>query len=178
MKTNVFGDQKITIRQLSKKDLRSVKHFRDFINAFVDEGAQIMMNKKVSLKEEAEWLKKTLENIKKRKTVFLIAEHNNTVVGTTGIDLDIWRRGHIGNLGITIKKGYRGMGLGSYLMKEIIKLAEKELRPRPKTIRLNVFLTNKPAIGLYKKCGFKIVARIPKQIKYEGKLVDEIIMLK
>jgi len=61
--------------------------------------------------------------------------------------------------------------------KEILKLAKKELKPKPKIIRLSVFSTNKPAISLYKKIGFKIVAKIPKQISYKGKFIDEVIML-
>jgi ribosomal protein S18 acetylase RimI-like enzyme len=56
-------------------------------------------------------------------------------------------------------------------------LAKKELQPKPKIIRLSVFPTNKPAIGLYKKYGFKKAARIPKQLQDKGKLLDEIIML-
>lgn len=177
MTTKVFNGKKITIRQLSKKDLRNVKQFRDFINSFVEENAQIMMNEKVSLKEEAKWLKEKIENIKRRKVVFLIAEHNSIITGTIGIDLSIWRQSHIGNLGITIKKAYRGMGLGNYLMREIIKLARKELKHKPKIIRLSVFSTNKSALNLYKKYRFKKVAIIPKQIEFNGKLVDEIIML-
>lgn len=177
MKTKTFGGKKITIRQLSKKDLRNVKKFQDFINSFVDEDAQIMMNEKVSLKGEEKWLEVKLESIKKGKAVFLVAEHNGVIAGTIGVDSGIWRENHVGNLGITIKEGYRGIGLGTYLIKEIIKLAKKELQPKPKIIRLSVFPTNKPAIGLYHKCGFKKVARIPKQIYLQGKLRDEIIML-
>jgi ribosomal protein S18 acetylase RimI-like enzyme len=62
-------------------------------------------------------------------------------------------------------------------MEEIIKLAKKELRPGLKIIRLSVYSNNKIAIALYKKYGFKEVAKIPKQIQYKGKLIDEIIML-
>jgi len=177
MKTKIFGDKKIIIRKLSKKDLKNVKQFRDFINSFVDEDAQITMNEKISLTGEEKWLKEKLENVKNKKAIFLIAEHNGVVAGTTGVDSGIWRQSHVSNLGITIKKGYRGIGLGSYLMKEIIKLSKKELKPKPKIIRLDVFPTNRPAIGLYRKCGFKIVARVPKQIYFQGKLQDEIIML-
>ncbi|MFH1894605.1 MAG: GNAT family N-acetyltransferase [Patescibacteria group bacterium] len=177
MKTKTFIGKKITIRKISKNDLRNAKKLQDFINSFVDEDAQIMMNEKVLLEEERKWLKAKLESIKKRKAVFLIAEHNNTVAGTTGIDSGIWRQSHVGNFGITIKKGYRGIGLGTYLIEEIIKLAKKELKPKPKIIRLDVFPTNKPAIRLYRKCGFKKVAKIPRQIYFKGKLHDEIIML-
>ena len=177
MKTIIFGSKEIIIRKLSNGDLRNVKKFQDFINSFVEEDAQILYNKKFSLKEEKNWLKEQLQNIKNHKTVFLIAQDHNKVVGTTGIDLRRGREAHVGEFGITIRNGYRGIGLGKYLMKEILKLAKKELEPKPKIIRLSVFPTNKPAIGLYKKLGFKKVAKIPKQIQYKGKLLDEIIML-
>jgi len=41
---------------------------------------------------------------------------------------------------------------------------------------LEVYVNNEPAIKLYKKMGFKRVARIPKHIQYKGKLIDEFIM--
>ena len=63
-------------------------------------------------------------------------------------------------------------------MSEIIKLAKKKLKPRLKFIRLGVYPNNKPALALYRKFGFKKAAKIPKQIQYKGKLLDEIIMLK
>jgi len=177
MKAEIFSDKKMKIRKFSKNDLKNVKRFRDFINSFVEEDAQIMANKKISLKEEEKWLKEELEKIRKGKSVCLIAEHKGVIIGTIGIDLGMWRQSHVGDFGITIKKGYRGIGLGSYLIREIIKLSKKELKPKPKIIRLNVLPTNKPAIGLYRKCGFKKVAAVPKQIQFKGKLLDEIIMI-
>ncbi len=177
MKTKIFGGKKITIKKLSKKDLRNVKEFQDFVNSLIEEKAQISLNKKLSLKEEKEWLKRQLGQIKNQKTVFLLAECDDKVIGTTGIDLRRGRQEHVGEFGISIRNGYRGIGLGKHLMKEILKLAKKELEPKPKIIRLSVFLTNKPAIGLYKKYGFKKAARIPKQLQDKGKLLDEIIML-
>jgi len=172
-----FGEKKITVRNLSKRDLKNVKIFQDFINSFVEGDAQIMMNEKISLKDEGKWLKEKLRSIKKKEGVFLVAEHDDKIVGSVGIDSMIWRQNHIGNSGITIKKGYRGIGIGSYLMKKAIKLAKKELKTKPKIIRLNALSTNKPALGLYKKIGFKKVAEIPRQIQYKGKLVSEVIML-
>lgn len=63
-------------------------------------------------------------------------------------------------------------------MAEVLKLAKKELRPRPKIIKLSVYSKNKIAQNLYKKFGFKKVAKIPKQFQYKGKLLDEVIMIK
>ncbi|MBZ1345263.1 MAG: GNAT family N-acetyltransferase [Candidatus Nealsonbacteria bacterium] len=177
MITKIFGSKKIKIKKLSKVDLRNVKKFQDFTNSLIKKNDQILINKKFSLKEEKKWLNGEVKQIKSRKTVDLVAECDDKIVGTTGIDLSKGRQNHVGIFGITIRNGYRGIGLGKYLMKEIIKLAKKELKPKPKIIRLSVFPINKPAISFYKKFGFKRVAKIPKQIQYKGKLLDEIIML-
>lgn len=177
MKAKKINNKEIIIRHLSKKDLKQVKKFQTFINSLVKEDVQIKINKKKSLKEELNWLKEHLNKIKKHKAVFLVAEYNTAIIGSTGIDLNRGKKEHVGEFGITIHQDYRGVGLGKYLMGEVIKLAKRQLKPKPKIIRLSVFSTNKPAISLYKKMGFKIVAKIPEQINYKGKLIDEIIML-
>lgn len=173
----VFGEKKIKIRKLSQKDIKRAKEFQDYINSLIGEGAKILLNQKLTFKEEKKWLEDTFKQVKKHKEVFIVAEHNNRIIGNTGINLDRGIRNHIGNFGISIRNGYRGIGLGKYLMEEIIKLGKKELKPKPKIIRLSVFANNKPAISLYKKYGFKKVAAIPKQMQYKGKLVSEIMML-
>lgn len=172
-----FAGKKIIIRSLSKNDLKFPNKFQNFINSLVEEDVQINMNKKKSLKEESEWLKEQLKKVKKYKSVFLVAEHDNRIIGSTGIDLGRGRQEHLGIFGIGVKKEFRGLGLGAYLLNKIIGLAKKELRPKLKIIRLSVFSTNKIAIALYEKYGFKKAATIPKQIEYRGKLIDEIVML-
>jgi ribosomal protein S18 acetylase RimI-like enzyme len=177
METRIFGDKKITIRKLSKGDLKKAKEFLDYINSLIAENTKILMNKKTTLKEEKEYLISTINSIKNKTSVHLVAECNNKIAGITSIKSDRWRRNHVGIFSIAINKDFRGIGLGRYLMSEIIKLARKELDPKPRIIRLEVYANNKPAIGLYKKMGFKIVGRIPKQVQYNGKLVDEFAML-
>lgn len=174
----VFNGRKISIKQFSQNDLKKIKKFQDFINSFIEEEAKITMNKKLSLREEREWMKDVLKKLKSRKGIYLFAECDNKVVGTTFIRLGEGRNGHVADFGITIRNGYRRIGLGKYLMAENLKSAKKELKPPPKIIRLSVFPNNKPAIHLYKKFGFKRVARIPKQIEFQGKLIDEVVMIR
>jgi len=176
MKTKNFGNKKIKIEKLSKKDLSNIKQFQGFINSLIEEDAQIFLNKKFSLREERKWLKTQLNEIENNKKVFLVAQNNHNVVGTACVGLSMGRMSHIGNFEIAIIKKYRGIGLGTYLLMEATKLARKKLKT--KFIRLSVFSSNKPAVMLYKKFGFKKVARIPKQVRYKGKLIDEIVMLK
>jgi len=176
MKIKIFGNKKIKIRAFSAKDLKTPKKFQEFINSLIEEEAPIILNKKVSIREEGKWLRNNLREIENQKSVYLIAEDKDTVVGIASIRLGRGRESHVGNFSISIKRNYRGMGLGSYLMKEVIKMTKRKLKP--KILRLEVFPINKPAISLYKKFGFKRVAKIPKQIQYKGKLIDSIVMIR
>jgi len=176
MTTKVFGDRKITIRRVTASDIKNAKKFQIFINSLVEEEAKILANREMTLKDEKEFLKRTLASAKEGTRVTLVAECDGEIISTTHIESGRWRKNHIGTLGIAIKRGYRGIGLGSYLLAALIRAAKKELHPAPKMIQLEVYSDNKPAIGLYKKMGFKRVARLPKQVQHKGKLVDELVM--
>lgn len=196
MEVKIFADKKIIIRPLSKKDIFRVKDFQDFVNSLVEEKAQILVNKKRSQKEEREWLKAKIKEWQDGKTIFLIAEHNESfpgvgkraggggsllvqkkIIGTVEVHLGEGHREHVGTLSIAIRNGYRGIGLGSYLMGQILKLAKNCLHPCPVIIRLSAFATNKTALMFYKKVGFKKVADIPRQYYFKGNFIDELIMI-
>ena len=184
MVTKIFGDlpaqagKKLTIEPLGAKDLKCAKEYADFINDLIEEGAKLLMNVKQTLKDEKNWVKNVVSKTKKREKVFLIARDGKKIVGNVSFEMMTYRKNHIARMGIAIRQGYRGAGLGKYLMTEIIKLAKKHLKPTPKQFQLEVYANNTPAIALYKKMGFKIVAKIPKQIQYKGKLIGEYIMIK
>jgi ribosomal protein S18 acetylase RimI-like enzyme len=142
MKAKVFKGE-IKIEELSKKDLKLAKEFLDFINSLVKEDAQITVNKKSNLKEELKWLKQNLDGVRKKKKVFCIAKDKKKIVGIASIEMRGLRESHVGILNISVRKEYRGIGLGKYLMKEVLNLAKRKLKPKPKIIRLSVFSTNK-----------------------------------
>jgi len=177
MKAKIFKE-KIKIEELSKKDLKLAKEFLDFINSLVEENAQISVNEKSDLKEEIEWLKQNLDGVRKKKKVFCIAKDEKKIIGIASLEMKDLRESQVGILGISVRKECRRIGLGKYLMKEVLGLAKRKLKPKPKIIRLSVFSTNKIAQNLYRKLGFKAVAKIPKQLQYKGKLIDEVIMIK
>ncbi len=169
---------KIKIKMLSQADLKRAKEFQKHINSLIKEEAMILLDQKQTLKEEQEWLKNELKNIKRKVQVMLVAQDGNKIVGISEIKLKRGKESHVGELGISVRKKYRGQGLGKKLMAEILKSAKKELKPKIKIVRLSVFPENKIAQNLYKKFGFKKVATIPKQLQYHGKLVDEIVMIR
>lgn len=168
----------IKIRKIAQKDLKRAKEFQNYINSLVKERAMILLNKRKSLKEERDWIKSNLKNIKNKKGAILVAEDKKKIVGISSIELRGDSQNHVGEFGIAIIKKYRRIGLGKKLMAEVLKLAEKKLKPKLKIIRLSVYSENKVARNLYKKFGFKKVAKISRQLQYKGKLVDEVIMIK
>lgn len=169
---------RILLREIERKDIKRVDEFLEYINLLVKENAMILINRELTRKEEKEFLLRVLENVRKRKEVIIIAEDldNRKIAGIVNIEKGKYRQSHVGILGISVRKEYRGIGLGKILMKEVIKLAKKRLKI--KLVKLDVFENNKIAINLYKKVGFKIVGRIPKMNYYNGKFVDDIVMIK
>jgi RimJ/RimL family protein N-acetyltransferase len=178
METKFFGDKKITIRTLKKSDVKNAKKWLKYINDLIAEDAKLLVNGKMMLKDEITFLEKTLKGIKDKTEVYLFAECGDKIIAGTGIKLNPMRKNHIGTFGIAISDGYRGMGLGKYLTTEILKMAEENLKPSLKMIDLGVYTNNKAGIALYKKMGFKQVAKLPKQMQWKDKLVDEFVMVK
>lgn len=172
-----FGGKQITIRELKKGDLKIAHKFVDFVNSLVAEDAKISTREKITLKEGKAHLLDNINEQASRRRVYLMAECDGMIVGMTGVEQLTKRSDHIGQLGIMIRDGYRGLGLGKFLMKEIIKLAKKEIRPKPKMIRLFVYVNNKPAVSLYKKIGFKKMATLQKHVQYKGELIGEHVMV-
>lgn len=156
--------------------MKIVPKWARYINDLIEEDIYLLVQKKYTLAEERDWLKGELNKVKARQEIILVAEAERKIVGTAAISLLRGKQSHVGLFGISVAKDYRGMGLGGFLINKIINLAKNEIKPAPKIIYLGVFAKNQIANDLYKKTGFKEVARIPNQLMHKGRLMDEIIM--
>ena len=93
-------------------------------------------------------LKSELEN---NNNEYFIVKNANDILGFAGIwfspiDCQITN--------IVVKKGYRGRGIGSLLLKKLIEIAKKS---EFDVLGLEVNENNISAIRLYEKYGFKVV---------------------
>jgi RimJ/RimL family protein N-acetyltransferase len=167
----ILDGKKILIRRPKISDLKSMLQF---INSIVDEDIFINVNKKLTLKEERKWLKNVLDNIRKNKQHSLVATYKGEIVAEISATRSDYRRSHVALIGISIKKGYRNIGLGTILLKSIIDISKKD--SNIKILHLEVYLGNKKAIRLYTRMGFRKVASLPKRILYKGKYSDHLIM--
>ena len=162
----------VKIRTPEKKDLDKLT---DYINSFVDERAYISVDKKISKKEEKVWLEGTLHNIKSKRGLYIMAERSGKLAGTADIRIGFGRLSHVAEVGISVFKDFRDLGIGKILMGEMIKQSKKL---GIKVLKLGVFPQNKTAIKMYKKFGFKKYAALPKGLKFGGKFFDDILMYK
>jgi len=147
----------------------------EYINSLVDEGADISANRNVTREEEADWLGRRLALLERDEELSLVAEIDGKVVANSEITKREGYSTHVGGLGIGIRNGYRGLGIGTEMLKTLV--SEAKLMGI-KMLTLKVFSTNKRAIYVYKKVGFKETGRIPNAIHKNGEFIDEIIMVK
>ncbi len=145
------------------------------VNKMITEG-KISLTKKLKRNDELKWLKEILYNMKKRISAVIVAESSGEIMGIAEVAAEKSRMmEHVGEFNIIIKKDFRGAGIGTEMTKTIIQEAKAT---NLEIIRLHVNSENKNALILYQKTGFKIVGRVPKEIKKNGKYLDNIIMIK
>lgn len=164
--------REVTLRTPKWDDLDDML---EFINSLVEEEAMVARHTKVTREQEIDWLADNLKKLEKGQHISIVAEVDGKMVGSCGINPMFGRMSHLGSLGISVKEGYREIGIGMNLMKEAEKHA---IYMRLKSMKLEVFENNEPAIVLYEKRGYKITDRVPGAILYKGEYLDSIIMTK
>ena len=149
-----------------------------FINEFVtEERSGLLINKRVSLRDERAWLRSWLSDISKRRGVMLIVEADGKIVGNCTINLLPWKSAHVGDTGIALSREIRGIGIGEALMTRCIELARRRMRGL-EMLYLKAFDYNERAHALYKKMGFVETGRVPKANKEGGEYHDDVLMVK
>ncbi len=105
-------------------------------------------------------------------SVWVIENEKNEIVGF----VDLWimfERAEIAN--IAVKKDQQHKGFGFKLMQHIEQLA---IEAECETIALEVRVSNKSAISLYKKCGFEIINTKKNYYYWKGVAEDAHFMMK
>ncbi|MFH2111481.1 MAG: GNAT family N-acetyltransferase [Candidatus Bathyarchaeota archaeon] len=147
----------------------------DFINSLVEEEVMITVNQKQTRESEIDWLARKLTNLEKDKIINVVAEVEGRMVGSCEVEPRPGRFSHVGILGISVKQGYREVGIGQELMKEVERQAAQM---GLESIILEVFDTNDRAVHVYQKMGYTRIGAIPDGIKYKGEYVDSVYMVK
>ena len=176
--------EKFTVNKNGKKvevifrfpELSDAKGAMISINKLVNENALIGAVKKKNMKQEKDWIKKLMQEIKNKNSFCIFVEINGKYIGSCQLKRKpIEATNHIAVIGISLDRDYRKLGIGERLMKTSMNLAKKHMNIE--IIWLDYFKGN-PAAKLYIKLGFKECGWFPKMRK-KGKIYhDGIIMYK
>ena len=157
-----------TLDWLKKTDLPEVM---DALNSVIREGKYLFMNTEITdMDEEQQWYERGV----KEGMRYLVARVEGKVVGGASFHPHGEKRAHVAEFGIFIIDGYRELGLGTALTRELLETARKE---GLEIMQLSVYAANKRAFHVYKKCGYKKCGRLARDIKFlDGKYTDRILM--
>jgi putative acetyltransferase len=127
---------------------------------------------------EAPPIEKLLEF--QRKTIandwpnYFAIEGGTRVVGWA--DVSVFanpRMAHRGGLGMGLRDGYRGRGLGTQLLARAVAHAR---RISLEKIELSVYVDNLPAVRLYERAGFERIGVIRNFRQLDGRRFDALMM--
>ena len=145
------------------------------ITEFVD---TIGRERQYVLRERATWTlaeeRATLAAADGRESAFFVVELEGRLAGL----LDI-RRGqspknvHVAEFGMSCRPEFRRLGIGTALLEHALAWARSV---GVRKVNLEVFATNAPAIGLYRRMGFEEEGRRHREFWIDGELVDGILM--
>ena len=119
-----------------------------------------------TVEEEADYICQ-LEN--SCDDIMLIAKDEDKIIGTAGLNRLPRRMQHRGDFSVTVLKDYWNKGIGSQLMKEILKFAKEN---NFEMIDLQVRSDNIAAIHLYEKFGFIKIGTHPAFFKIDEENVS------
>lgn len=169
--------KEIVIRYPKWEDLEELTFY---VNKLSKEDTFVIFSvEKITKEEEGKTLASWFLAMEKGDKVVLGCFYQEKLVCLANVDrnLDSRKRGrHIGGLGISVEKEFRGEGIGFELAKTIIAEAKKKIAGL-KMIILDVFEPNKIGQNLYKKLGFKEYGRLSQGVFYEEEYADEIKMV-
>jgi len=122
------------------------------------------------VEQEREWIRE----YDGATSVLLVAEVDGRIVGQADVQPGRYpKESHVGIVGVAIRDGYRGIGLGRAMMDRVLEW----MRERGfKKACLEVFSTNEQAIALYRRLGFEVEGVRKRQYRVLGEWVDDVLM--
>lgn len=130
----------------------------------------------LSVEDEVNYLQ---NHIQSQNCAYYIAVQNGEIIGALNCTSDMNQMTkattqHCVDLGVSVRKDKRGMGVGTALMKTALDWAFNN--PEIKRIQLEVFATNQTAIHIYKKLGFQMEGTRYKAFFKNGQYIDSVQM--
>lgn len=165
---------RVVLREPRKGDAPALLRFIN--DLAVEPMSGILVDGKLTLKDEEAYLKGLLSDIKSRAVAVLLVEHDGRIVGNCSISRQRWKKRHRALLAIALSKGYREVGIGTELARRVMALAVERLEGI-EVIELSYLAYNKRAQSFYAKLGFKPEGVVRRSVKEGDRYYDERMMV-
>lgn len=110
-----------------------------------------------------------------RCSALFVAKLDGKIVGASSIKSPVRKRiAHQAEIGLSVKKEYWNLGIGTALLETMIEFAKQTAQIE--IIHLGVRAGNEKAIRLYQKMGFEMIGRYRNFFKINNVYSDEILM--
>jgi len=168
MESILKNGKKLKIREAVPTD---ASELLKYLNAVGGETDYLTFGKDgagLSLKQEIAFIESKRKN---KAQLFVVGIVDETIVAALGIVPGKRKRvSHCGEFGMTVKKNYWSVGIGSLLIDYLLDWAKR--RGVIKKINLSVRTDNLRAINLYLKKGFLIEGRNRRGMQIDGESFD------
>jgi RimJ/RimL family protein N-acetyltransferase len=147
-----------------------VEQYHGCLDAVAREGKFLSFTQAPPLEKAKEFVRETIQ----KGLPAFVALVDGRVVGWC--DINVTSRetmSHVGTLGMGIDSNFRGLGIGSALIKAAL---DKSKEVGIEKVELGVFESNSPAIRLYEKVGFDPEGKQLKKIKLDGRYESILLM--
>jgi ribosomal protein S18 acetylase RimI-like enzyme len=161
------------IRELEWKDY---PHLAENYFALYDEVKEnpdlgiSLLPERPTMSEEADWFVHLFRRVLDGTCVAAVAEEDGKAVGLCTVDRKAPQSEgrHIGVLGISVARAWRGRGIGRALLQDVISRS----RGKFELIELAVYASNDAARQLYRSVGFRPWGTLPKGIRRGERHID------
>lgn len=128
----------------------------------------------MTTEQEETYLQRSLQD---HNTVMILCEVDGKIAGNCNLTRYTKQKTrHRASIGIALTKEFWGLGIGTAMFAEMIRLAKDW---GIEQLELEVFSDNHRAVALYEKMGFRIAAEHPKAIRRrDGGYISEHLMIK
>lgn len=156
----------IEIREAMAKDAEALIEYMKIVGGETENLTFGETGLPITVEQEERFLESVYDD---KTSVYLVACKDGEIVGGGGLNGLPRRMNHRAELNVSVKRKYWNCGIGSMLLKELIKYAKEN---RIEILNLEVRCDNTNAIHLYEKFGFKYIGTSPAFFKLEGEYVD------
>ncbi len=170
-----IGNREVILRYPRWEDLDQLL---DHMNALIREKAKIGKTRKYSREEEIDFLNSVFKKCELRNMAYLVAGSGGKIMGSGNLVRErLEKSRHVGYIGLSLRKEFRDLGVGTMLINTLVNLGKKEMGLT--LFKISLIAENERALHVYRnKCGFRVVGRIPKEIDHFGRKMDHLIMIK